>query len=108
MIMIKCKQRIEERYDLSKIRSYMDRLGFKEVSTPLTYEYEYSGLIAFVKDGWKIEFNYPPETLNFLREKGSAGGWCCISWSDIKSINCDSRKLDIVLNNGNDIHIWAR
>lgn len=98
--------KVNEGYDLSKIRSFMAKLGFQEVETPMTAIRDYSGLIVFRRDSWRIEFNYPPETLTCSTLKGN-GSWCSIRWADIKSIQCTSTSLDIIEKTGNEIQLWT-
>jgi len=105
--MIRIKK-IEESYDLKKIKDYMNRLGFNQIETPMTYQYENSGFIAFQRDNWKIEFAYPSESLMFSATKGLNGSWISIKLSDIKSIQCDSVTLHIFEKNGSEMRLWAK
>jgi len=104
MIILK-EHKIEERYDLSRIRNYMAGLGFEEYQTPMTAEREYSGLIAFRKYNWTASFNYPPETILFTSAKGT-GSYCSVKWADIKQVQCNARALVIIMNNGNEVQLW--
>ena len=84
----------------------MSRIGFEEVQTPMTAIRDYSGLVVFRRDSWRIEFNYPPETLTCSTLKGN-GSWFSVKLSDIKSIQCTSNTLDVVEKNGNEIQLWT-
>ena len=96
---------LKERYDLSKIRSYMTKLGFEEFESPLSAEREYSGLIAFRRGKWKVEFNYPPEILTFMST--SSPSWCSVKFSEIKSIDVNDKSIEISEKNGSYIMLWT-
>lgn len=96
---------LKERYDLSKIRNYMAKLGFEEFQSPMSVEREYSGLIAFRRGKWKVEFNYPPESLSFSSTTGPS--WCSVKLSEIKSIDVNDRSLEISEKNGSYIMLWT-
>lgn len=99
-------QKVQEGYDLNKIRSFMKKLGFEQTETPLTYQYEYSGMIAFKKDLWKIEFTYPSELLIFAAFKGVNGSWFSAKLDDIKAVECTNRTIHVTMKNGNEVQLW--
>ena len=98
--------KFNEGYDLNKIKSFMKKLGFEQIETPLTYQYEYSGMIAFKKDLWKIEFTYPSELLVFAAVKGVNGSWFSVKLDDIKSIECTSRTIHVITKSGFEAQLW--
>ena len=100
--------RMQEKYDLKQIRDFMNKLGFEEMGTSWMYQYDYSGLIAFVHGPWKVEFNYPPETLTFSAVNGLNGSWFTVVWSNIKSIECDNNTLRVVEKNGSELRLWLK
>ena len=100
--------KVQESYDLSKIMAFMKKLGFEQIETPLTYQYDNSGMIAFKKDLWKIEFTYPSELLIFAAFKGVNGSWFSTKFDDIKSIDCVPRSIHVIMKSGAEVQLWNR